>query len=130
MGPLFLVMTGGALGAGGRWALTLGTQRLIGTSGWPVGTLAANVLGGLAMGVLAAMLTRGAATESLRLFAGVGVLGGFTTFSAFSLEVFSLWERHQWAAGLGYAALSVLGAVAALAVGYASARSLLGGAIA
>ena len=124
--PLFLVMAGGALGAGARYGVGLWAVRLAGAGAWPLGTLVANVGGGLAMGVLAALVAQAAAGEGARLFLGVGLLGGFTTFSAFSLEVFALVERGQWASGLGYALASVIGAVAALALGYAATRALTG----
>lgn len=130
MGALFLVMTGGALGAGARYGVGLWAVRLAGADGWPLGTLVANVGGGLAMGMLAGLAAQVAVGESARLFVGVGLLGGFTTFSAFSLEVFALIERGQWASGLGYALVSVIGAVAALALGYAATRALAGSSLA
>ena len=118
MGALLLVMTGGAVGAGARF----GVSRWLGAGAWPWATLAANLSGGLLMGLLAgALMAREA--ESARLALGVGLLGGFTTFSAFSLEVVALLERGAWGAGLGYALASVLGAVAACALGLAAARS-------
>ena len=117
-------MTGGALGAGARYGVGLWAVRLAGA--WPLGTLIANVGGGFAMGVLAALVAQAAAGEGARLFLGVGLLGGFTTFSAFSLEVFALIERGEWGPGLGYALVSVIGAVAAVALGYAATRALTG----
>ena len=114
--PLFLVMLGGALGAGARFLV--GRAAL----GWagpdlPWGTFAVNLLGGFAMGLLAGLLARHGAGEGWRLFGGVGVLGGFTTFSAFSLELVTMAERGQLALALGYALVSVLGAVAVLFAG-------------
>lgn len=112
-------MAGGAIGAGLRF--------LVGTAlpergGWPWGTFAVNLIGGFAMGLLAATLMKGDATEGMRLFAGVGILGGFTTFSAFSLESFRLIEGGQWGVAVLYAIASVVGSVAALAAGYAMVR--------
>lgn len=86
--------------------------------GFPWGTLAINVLGSLVMGIVAgAFAARIDASQSLRLFLATGVLGGFTTFSAFSLEVMLLHERGASAQALLYALASVLLSVAALAVG-------------
>ncbi len=76
------------------------------------------------MGVVAALVLRGHVGEPLRLFAAVGVLGGFTTFSAFSLEMLQMIERGQVALALGYALLSVSLSLAALAAGYAITRGL------
>ena len=75
------------------------------------------------MGLLAALVLRGTASESIRLFAGVGILGGFTTFSAFSLEGFQMVERGQWGMAAAYAVASVIGSIAALALGYGVARA-------
>lgn len=83
MSQILLVGLGGAIGAIGRYGLGVAAARLLGL-GFPWGTLIANVLGGLAMGVLAARI--GPEHETQRLLFGVGMLGGFTTFSTFSLE--------------------------------------------
>ena len=89
MHHLFLVMLGGAIGAGARHLIGRAALALWGP-GFPVGTLAVNVIGGLAMGLLAGWLaTRASGDEALRYLLGVGVLGGFTTFSAFSLAAVS-----------------------------------------
>ncbi len=85
MTPLFPVMLGGAIGAGLRYITgVLLMPRLQGD--WPWATFAVNLLGGFAMGMLAAHLMKGNVGETTRLFVGIGILGGFTTFSAFSLE--------------------------------------------
>jgi fluoride exporter len=120
MNPIIPVMAGGAIGAALRYLTGLA---LAGRSGFPFGTLAVNLIGSLAMGVLAALLLRGATGEAIRLFVGVGVLGGFTTFSAFSLESFQMIERGQMGMALGYALASVTGSIAALAIGYTVARA-------
>ena len=99
MNPFIPVMAGGAVGAALRYATSLALP----ARSWPWGTFAANLTGGLAMGVLAALLLKGSASETVRLFVGVGLLGGFTTFSAFSLESFRMIEGGQWAMALGYA---------------------------
>ncbi len=118
-----LVMAGGALGAALRFHATLMALRL-GHGSFPLATLSVNVIGGLLMGVLAALVLRGEAAEPIRLFAGVGVLGGFTTFSAFSLELFQMIERGQMVSAMGYALISVILSVAALAIGFTLTRAL------
>ncbi|MES2158092.1 MAG: fluoride efflux transporter CrcB [Pseudomonadota bacterium] len=119
MTNLFLVMGGGAIGAVLRYQLGRFSCHLTPGSLWPWGTFAANLIGGFAMGLLAGWLARGSSVsgEPLRLLLGVGVLGGFTTFSAFSLETFLMIERGQPLLALGYALASVVGAVVALGLG-------------
>ena len=87
------VALGGAIGASARHGLGLAMLRFFGP-GFPVGTLLANVLGGLLMGLLMGWLLTTAPenANNIRLFAGVGVLGGFTTFSAFSLDAMRMLE--------------------------------------
>lgn len=123
MKSIILVMTGGALGAVMRFGLARALP--MGASGWPWPTFAANLIGGLAMGVLAAWLLRGDnAAEPLRLFLGVGVLGGFTTFSAFSLEMAQMVERGQGMLAAGYALASVILALGAVFAGMMLARTI------
>ena len=124
MTRLLLVALGGAIGASARYGLGLAALRLAPNAAWPWGTFAANLIGGLLMGLLTGWLALrgGAGQETVRLFAAVGVLGGFTTFSAFSLETMLLIERRQWALAGGYVALSVVLSVAALFVGLLIAR--------
>ena len=115
---LFPVMLGGAIGAALRYlaniALSSPSQH-----GFPYATLAVNLAGGFAMGVLAALVLRGVASETVRLFIGVGVLGGFTTFSAFSLETFGMIERGDFTIAALYITVSVIGSVALLGAGMA-----------
>jgi CrcB protein len=119
-----LVMGGGAVGAALRYQLGRFSTHMLGTA-YPWGTLAANLIGGLAMGLLAGWLARSdLAGEQIRLLLGVGVLGGFTTFSAFSLETFLMIERGETVMALGYIALSVAGAIAALTAGMFVVRSV------
>jgi fluoride exporter len=121
--PVLLVMLGGALGAGARHLLNDALLAWLGR-GFPWGTLIVNILGGLAAGVLMGVLVRHAAPEPWRLFLGVGLLGGFTTFSAFSVEVVAMAKAGQPTLAIGYAALSVGAATAAVVVGAAIARAL------
>ena len=108
---LLRVMLGGAIGAGARYLLA-------GRFTAPWGTLAVNVCGGLAMGLLVGLLARASAGgEQMRLLLGVGVLGGFTTFSAFSLDSWLLIERGQPALAMGYIGASVIGSIVALGAG-------------
>lgn len=95
MTNVLLVALGGAIGSVGRYGVGLAAARLFGVA-FPWGTLIVNVVGGLAMGLLAART--GPAEENLRLLLGVGVLGGFTTFSAFSLDTVRLMEREPGSA--------------------------------
>ena len=119
----FLVMAGGAVGAALRFGLSRAVPVIAGV--WPWATFAANVLGSLLMGVLAFWLVRkGAQGEQVRLLLGVGVLGGFTTFSAFSLEAAQMIENGQLAMAFGYAIASVLVALTALFAGIALAKAV------
>jgi fluoride exporter len=123
MNGLFAVMIGGALGAGARYLVSSAFLRAVGP-GFPWGTLAINLLGGLLMGVLVGVLARTSnGGEPARLLLGVGVLGGFTTFSAFGLETWLMIERGQMGIGFAYIAASVIGAVALTGVGLVLART-------
>ena len=122
MPPLFLVMLGGAIGAGFRYHIGTVALRNLGP-GFPFGTWIVNLLGGLLMGVLAGVVARAPVSgEPLRLFLGVGVLGGFTTFSAFSLESYNMLIRGDYVIAGAYAVSSVAGSVMMLFVGLALGR--------
>lgn len=131
MTRFLLVAAGGALGSMARFGLGLLTARLAPNAIWPVGTFAANILGGLAMGLLVGWLAfkGGAHQETIRLFAAVGVLGGFTTFSSYSLEAVMMIERRDYALAAAYVVGSVVLAVAALFVGLMVARRAFGAAL-
>jgi CrcB protein len=130
MTRLLIVAAGGALGAVARYGVGVWAARLFPTAAWPWATLTVNVVGGLLMGLLAGWLAfrGGAHGEALRLFAAVGVLGGFTTFSAFSLEAALMIERRQTAMAGGYIAASVILSIAALFLGLMVARRAFGAA--
>ena len=120
-----MVAIGGAAGAVARYGLGVQALRLWGP-GWPAGTFVANVFGGFLMGMLASFLAHrgGHDQEKLRLLLGVGVLGGFTTFSAFSLETALMIERRAYGQAFAYAAASVLLSISALFVGLLVARKV------
>lgn len=122
LSAICLVFAGGGTGAVLRFLLGHVMLRAMGP-GYPWGTLIANLGGGLAMGVLVGVLARHGGNEPARLLLAVGLLGGFTTFSAFSLDIFNMMERGQAGLALGYAALSTIGAVAALALGLLAVRN-------
>jgi fluoride exporter len=121
--PLLLVMLGGAIGAGARYLVGQAMLGWLGP-GFPWWTLLINVAGGLLMGLLTGVLLRWGLGDNWRLFLGVGVLGGFTTFSSFSLEAVTLAQRGAMAAAAGYVLASVAGAIAALVAGLWLARGV------
>ncbi len=103
-----IVFLGGGIGAALRHGVNLAAARLLGTA-FPYATLIENVTGSLLMGVFAGYFAfKGDASQSLRLFLTAGILGGYTTFSAFSLDASLLYERGA----LGLAALYVVASVA------------------
>jgi CrcB protein len=125
MPSLFLVMIGGAIGAGFRYQIGSVAFRHLGP-GFPYGTWMINLLGGFLMGLLAGVLARIAmGGEQFRLFLGVGVLGGFTTFSSFSLETFNMFSRGQHILAAAYAVSSVVGSVLLLILGLFLSRIIL-----
>ncbi|WP_308517225.1 fluoride efflux transporter CrcB [Sphingomonas flavescens] len=120
---LFLVVfLGAGIGGALRHGVNVGAARLFGL-GFPAGTLIVNILGSFAMGLLAGYFAiRPGTDQHLRLFLTTGLLGGFTTFSAFSLDAALLIERHAYGLAAGYALGSVIASVSALFVGLAAAR--------
>jgi CrcB protein len=126
MNNLVLVIFGGGAGAAARYAVGSLAGRWLGAA-WPYGTLICNLVGGLAMGVLVATLAQrgGEDQERWRLLLGVGVLGGFTTFSAFSLETALMIEKSKYGQALGYATASVVLSVVALFLGLYLTRRVL-----
>src|SRR3954449_7163493 len=120
---LLLVVVGGGIGAGIRHLTNIGALRLVGPN-YPWGTMAINIVGSFAMGLFIAILARRGGSNEVRLFVATGILGGFTTFSAFSLDFAALWERGSTLPAFGYALASVVGAIVALFLGLWLARSL------
>jgi len=122
---LLLVAAGGALGASARHLVNVGFGRLLGAA-FPWQTMFVNIVGSLAMGLLiASFALRFSGPLEARTFLATGVLGGFTTFSAFSLDFANLVERGDWGLALAYASVSVVASIAALFVGLWVGRGLL-----
>lgn len=118
MGAALLVFVGGGLGALLRHLAGRLTLMLWG-AGFPAGTMIVNVAGSLAMGLLAGWFAAHPGVgQPTRLFLTTGLLGGFTTFSAFSLDALALYQRGQVGLAIGYVALSVLLSLVAIAIGY------------
>ena len=118
-----IVFLGAGIGGALRHGVNVAAARLFGY-GFPFGTLIVNVAGSFAMGVLAGyFLARPGIPQDMRLFLTTGVLGGFTTFSAFSLDAALLIERNAYALAAAYVAGSVAASVLALFVGLALFRS-------
>jgi CrcB protein len=124
MNTVIAIALGGALGAVGRHALSSQVAQLAGT-GFPWGILIVNVLGCFAMGVIVELsaLKLSLAPE-IRAFLTTGILGGFTTFSAFALDSALLIERGDLVPAALYVAASVLGSITALFAGLALIRAL------
>ncbi|MGR3364619.1 MAG: fluoride efflux transporter CrcB [Maritimibacter harenae] len=122
-GTILSVAAGGALGASGRYLVNVGATRAFG-HGFPAGTVIVNVLGSLLMGVLFVVLARKGG-NAYAPFLMTGVLGGFTTFSAFSLDTLVLFERGQAGTAGLYVVASVALSLIALVVGAMLTRAVL-----
>ena len=118
------VALGGALGATLRYALGLGIVRTLGHHDFPIAIIAANVVGSFLMGVFIVAAARHGLTYLSPLVA-TGLLGGFTTFSSFSLETITLWERGATGQVALYISLSVGLSLGAIVVGMAAARAIV-----
>ncbi|MGD9478097.1 UNVERIFIED_ORG: fluoride efflux transporter CrcB [Roseateles sp. XES5] len=122
-----IVFLGAGLGGAGRHGVNVLAARLFGT-GFPAGTLAINVLGCFVMGLVAGIFAfRGHLPQEARLFLATGVLGGFTTFSAFSLDAALLWERGEAGLAALYVGASVVLSLAGVAAGLWLSRLMLAG---
>lgn len=122
---LAAVALGGAIGSVARYLVGLWATAQFG-AGFPWGTVVVNILGSAVIGGLGGALAEGLEMPApWRLFLITGILGGFTTFSAFSLDAGLLWLRVPYIAGL-YVALSVLGGLAAFAAAFALVRRIMG----
>ncbi|MEM1267297.1 MAG: CrcB family protein [Pseudomonadota bacterium] len=115
------IAAGGALGAVLRYATVTGLGRITGGA-FPWGTLTANALGSLLMGLVAGLVITRVDVRAAAPFLMTGLLGGYTTFSAFSLDTVRLWERGEFAAALGYVGLSLLLSLGGLVAGLALVR--------
>jgi fluoride exporter len=121
-----LVFLGGGIGAAARHGVNVAAARWLGTA-FPWGTLTVNIVGSLAMGLLAAWFAFRAdagLTQHARLFLTTGILGGFTTFSAFSLDAVVMWERDAFIMVGVYVVVSVVVSILALFAGFAVVRAL------
>ena len=117
-----IVFLGGGLGAMLRHGVNLGTARWLGPA-FPYGTLLVNISGSFVMGLLAGYFAfKGDVSQHWRLFLATGVLGGYTTFSAFSLDAVLLWERNEILLSAAYVLASVALSVGGLIVGLLIAR--------
>lgn len=124
MTHLIYVALGGAIGASLRHLVNLASLKWFGPA-FPWGTITVNIVGSFVMGLFIELLTRRlGGSQELRLFVATGLLGGFTTFSAFSLDVVGLWERGAGSTALFYAAGSVALSIAALVAGLAIGRTI------
>jgi CrcB protein len=126
MNSYLLVFLGAGIGGALRHAVNLGCARYCGIA-FPWGTLTVNILGSFIMGALVGWLAFKAGegwTQHLRLFLTTGILGGFTTFSAFSLDAVLIWERGEAGLAVVYVAASVLLSVAGLVAGLALMRTI------
>lgn len=120
MPPLMQVAIGGAAGASLRYLVVETAVRRFGPD-FPWGTVVVNLLGSFVMGILAVTLTP---REGATPFLMAGLLGGFTTYSAFSLDTFALFERGEYVGALGYVALTLVGAIGGCVVGVVLARGI------
>lgn len=124
MNVILAIAGGGALGALGRHYFGLAALKLFGAS-FPYGTLGVNILGSFLMGIIIVALSHSLEiSNEVKAFLTVGFLGSFTTFSTFSLDVVTLWERGETYSALGYVILSVVLSILSLFIGMAIMRQV------
>lgn len=124
MSTTLLIGAGGALGAMARYLLSSGITQVMGTQ-FPWGILCVNIAGCFAMGLVAGLGTQAfPMSADMKSFLATGILGGFTTFSAFSLDAVQLAERGEMASAALYVVVSVTGSILALVAGLALVRAV------
>lgn len=120
-----IVFLGAGIGGSLRHGTSLATAKWFGVD-FPYGTLTVNVVGSLVMGLLAGYFAfKGIASQPWRLFLATGILGGFTTFSSFSLDMVALWERNEIVLLAVYAIVSLVASVVGLVFGLHAVRGVL-----
>ncbi|HXI11087.1 MAG TPA: fluoride efflux transporter CrcB [Thermoanaerobaculia bacterium] len=125
MTRFFLICLGGAVGTGARYLLSLATARLWGTT-LPLATLVVNLLGSFLMGFLMNPDVGPDLSPTTRLALTVGLLGGFTTYSAFNYEMTRFFRSDDWGQGFFYLLITVVGCLISGAAGIATARVVSG----
>ena len=126
MKVVLMVAMGGAIGSSMRYLVGVWATRLFGFN-FPWGTMIVNIMGSFIMGVLVSLLAlRFSVGNEVRAFLAVGLLGGFTTFSSFTLDAVYLLEKKQYSHALSYMSVSVIGGLLALFLGLYLARLLAG----
>lgn len=115
------VFIGGGLGAVLRWLIGRASMAMFGTA-FPWGTMAVNIIGSFLIGLSVGAFSAFGTGQTMRLFLVTGFLGGFTTFSAFSLDALTLWERGQHGVAVAYVLTSVLLSLAAIVAGMLASR--------
>lgn len=124
MNAVLLVASGGAIGSVARYLVGQWMIRFFGAA-FPYGTLTVNVIGGFIMGLFIELLARRfEGSPELRLFVAIGILGGFTTFSSFSLDVVLLWQRGEVGTAAFYVLASVILSIGAVFLGLWLARTI------
>jgi CrcB protein len=125
LGMLAAVAAGGALGSVARYVTVIGVGRIVGV-GFPYGVLVVNIVGGFVIGALAELMALAwSPGETIRAFLVVGVLGGYTTFSAFSLDAWLLLEKGLYGPAIVYILASVILSIGALVTGLTLTRMAL-----
>jgi CrcB protein len=125
MTPVLYAALGGAIGASLRYGVNVTAPKLLG-HGFPWATMIVNIAGSLVMGVLIGLMAQAwNASYEMRVFLTTGVLGGFTTFSAFSIDFAAMYERKDYGLAFAYAGGSVLLSLLAVFAGLWLARTLL-----